>query len=192
MQDKETRYAPDTAADTGDDGTADETEATTDIEAIENPDDFDPHTDRPHPATALDTETSEHPSPSTPERQDPDPASEEVADTTGPDPLADAVPPDLPNSEADVACVPNAPEQIDGELPFIYNRDDTTTDRSILSVYGADQTTAKMTDIEQAFSDHFEEDVSALDVREALLIAGMHHVDTAGKVLKLWGYGLRS
>lgn len=78
------------------------------------------------------------------------------------------------------------------DLPFIFARRTVKADRRALPVYVQDRTAAEVEELEGRLAERFDGDeVMALDVREALLVAGLRHADEAVEVLERWGYGRR-
>lgn len=135
-------------------------------------DEFDPHADLPDESIRAST-------------------SDRNGSTVTDSALADVTSPQVTVSSP--LPIPNSPKRVQSQLPYIHDRVGTTADRSILSIYGTEQTEQQLTAVENAFDRHFEsEDVAALDVREAIILAGLRNLNTAGQILKLWGYGMRS
>ncbi|EFW92964.1 hypothetical protein ZOD2009_06394 [Haladaptatus paucihalophilus DX253] len=77
-------------------------------------------------------------------------------------------------------------------LPFIFARRTVKADRDAVPVYVQDQTATEIDELERDLSQTFDGDkVMALDVREALIRAGLENVDDVRRVMEEWGYGRR-
>ncbi|WP_458189907.1 hypothetical protein [Haladaptatus sp. NG-WS-4] len=77
-------------------------------------------------------------------------------------------------------------------LPFIFARRTVKADREAVPVYVQDDTATEIDDLERELSQAFAGDkVMALDVREALIRAGLENVDDVRRVMEEWGYGRR-
>lgn len=83
-------------------------------------------------------------------------------------------------------------EDEEDALPFIFARRTVKADREAVPVYVQDDTAAEIEEIERQLGQQFDGDkVMALDVREALVRAGLQNVDDVEQVMKDWGYGRR-
>ncbi|SIR80776.1 hypothetical protein SAMN05421858_3850 [Haladaptatus litoreus] len=77
-------------------------------------------------------------------------------------------------------------------LPFIFARRTVKADREAMPVYVQDTTAGEISDLERELSQRFDGDkVMALDVREALMRAGLENMDDVQRVMEEWGYGRR-
>ena len=77
-------------------------------------------------------------------------------------------------------------------LPFIFARRTVKADRDAVPIYVQDQTATEIDELERELSQRFDGDkVMALDVREALIRAGLENVDDVQRVMEDWGYGRR-
>ncbi|MFH5797192.1 hypothetical protein [Haladaptatus sp. CMAA 1911] len=77
-------------------------------------------------------------------------------------------------------------------LPFIFARRTVKADRDAVPVYVQDQTATKIDELERELGKTFDGDkVMALDVREALIRAGLENADDVRRVMEDWGYGRR-
>jgi hypothetical protein len=77
-------------------------------------------------------------------------------------------------------------------LPFIFARRTVKADRDAVPVYVQDQTATEIDELERELSHTFDGDkVMALDVREALIRAGLENADDVRRVMEEWGYGRR-
>ncbi|KZN25976.1 hypothetical protein A4G99_23910 [Haladaptatus sp. R4] len=100
-------------------------------------------------------------------------------------------------SSVETVTVESEPEESTSEpdpdpLPFIFARRTVKADRDAVPVYVQDQTATEIDELERELSQTFEGDkVMALDVREALIRAGLENVDDVQRVMEEWGYGRR-
>lgn len=77
-------------------------------------------------------------------------------------------------------------------LPFIFARRTVKADREAVPVYVQNETAAEIDDLERELGQTFGGDkVMALDVREALIRAGLENADDVQRVMEEWGYGRR-
>ncbi|WP_227377042.1 hypothetical protein [Haladaptatus halobius] len=96
-----------------------------------------------------------------------------------------------PNTDATDSAT-TEPESAADSLPFIFARRTVKADREAVPVYVQDETAAEIGDLERELSQTFDGDkVMALDVREALIRAGLENSDDVQRVMKEWGYGRR-
>lgn len=78
------------------------------------------------------------------------------------------------------------------ELPFIFARRTVKADRDALPVYVRDPTASDIDELEHELDAKFDgDDVMSLDVREAVVKAGLRNVDDVVDVMREWGYGRR-
>lgn len=78
------------------------------------------------------------------------------------------------------------------DLPFIFARRTVKADRDALPVYVRASTADEMSELERALDDRFDgDDVMSLDVREAVVKAGLRNVEDVVDVMETWGYGRR-
>ena len=77
-------------------------------------------------------------------------------------------------------------------LPFIFARRTVKADREAVPVYVQDETASEIEEVERKLDQQFDSDkVMALDVREALVRAGLENFDDVERVMEEWGYGRR-
>ncbi|WP_224336911.1 hypothetical protein [Haloprofundus halobius] len=77
-------------------------------------------------------------------------------------------------------------------LPFIFARRTVKADRDALPVYVRPTTTERLDALERDLDGRFDgDDVMSLDVREAVVTAGLRNVDDVVDVMEEWGYGRR-
>ncbi|WP_435157141.1 hypothetical protein [Haladaptatus sp. DFWS20] len=77
-------------------------------------------------------------------------------------------------------------------LPFIFARRTVKADREAVPVYVQGETAGEISELERELSQTFDGDkVMALDVREALIRAGLENTDDVQRVMEEWGYGRR-
>jgi hypothetical protein len=80
----------------------------------------------------------------------------------------------------------------DNALPFIFARRTVKADREALPVYIQSETARMISDAERQLEQQFTGDkIMSLDVREALVRAGLQNLDRAEQVMREWGYGRR-
>lgn len=86
--------------------------------------------------------------------------------------------------------IPQNRTDIGGSLPYIYDRNGVQTDRDPFSVRIQSETERLVRLTELQLTELFpEDDIKALDVREALLLAGLYNLDELVAILEEWGYG---
>ncbi|MFC6726028.1 hypothetical protein ACFQE1_16990 [Halobium palmae] len=79
-----------------------------------------------------------------------------------------------------------------GGLPYIFARRTVKADREALPVYVREEAGRGVAELERRLDDRFDGDeLMSLDVREALLRAGLRNTDDVVAVLRAWGYGRR-
>lgn len=87
---------------------------------------------------------------------------------------------------------PKSTSQIDSEFPFIYSRKSVGESRSPIAVSATTSTEQLIRRAEILLGEHFpDDDVPALDIREATLIAGLRNIEEIVSVMEEWGYGKR-
>jgi hypothetical protein len=80
----------------------------------------------------------------------------------------------------------------DDELPFIFARRTVKADREALPVYIQTETASIISEAERQLEEQFPGDkIMSLDVREALIRAGLQNLDDAEGIMRGWGYGRR-
>lgn len=78
------------------------------------------------------------------------------------------------------------------DLPFIFARRTVKADRDALPVYVRETTAADLDELERELDERFGgDDVMSLDVREAVVKAGLRNVEDVVDVMETWGYGRR-
>lgn len=88
--------------------------------------------------------------------------------------------------------IPRNREDIEGSLPYIYDRNGVQANRDPFSVRIQSETERLVRLTELQLSELFpDDDIKALDVREALLLAGLYNLDDLVSILEEWGYGER-
>lgn len=111
----------------------------------------------------------------------------------------DAQSPSQNGTDASVATTEDAETETDdsandgvADLPFIFARRTVKADRDALPVYVRASTADQMSELERALDDRFDgDDVMSLDVREAVVKAGLQNVEDVVDVMETWGYGRR-
>lgn len=85
-----------------------------------------------------------------------------------------------------------ASESESNDLPFIFARRTVKADREAVPVYLQSETATEMQDLERTLAERFDGDkIMSLDVREALVQAGLRNIDDVEAVMEEWGYGRR-
>lgn len=80
----------------------------------------------------------------------------------------------------------------DDALPFIFARRTVKADREAVPVYLQTETADLLQRVERSLESEFDGDkVMSLDVREAIVRAGLDNVDDVEDVMREWGYGRR-
>lgn len=78
------------------------------------------------------------------------------------------------------------------DLPFIFARRTVKADRDALPVYVRETTADEIGELERELDGRFGgDDVMSLDVREAVVKAGLQNVEDVVDVMEQWGYGRR-
>ena len=98
------------------------------------------------------------------------------------------------HADASTDAQPEADGDSDGlgDLPFIFARRTVKADRDALPVYVRDVTAEDIDALERELESRFDgDDVMSLDVREAVVKAGLRTVDDVVDVMEEWGYGRR-
>ena len=96
---------------------------------------------------------------------------------------ADATSEDTPNS--------NTEQLSRADLPYKLRRERVKDERdSVHQLFVQDDTDTKAREAERELEDRLDDDVSRLDAREAIYLAGMQNLDEAVAVLRTWGYDL--
>lgn len=78
------------------------------------------------------------------------------------------------------------------ELPFIFARRTVKADREAVPVYLQSEIANEVANVERELAERFDGDkIMSLDVREALIQAGLRNMTDVEAVMEEWGYGRR-
>lgn len=75
-------------------------------------------------------------------------------------------------------------------IPYKFRRDGVQDDRSRVPLFLQSETKAGERDALREFEDRFDDNVSLTDLREALVMVGLQHMDEVEAQLEDWGYGM--
>lgn len=76
------------------------------------------------------------------------------------------------------------------QIPYKFRRDGVQEDRDRVPLFLQEDTKGAERDALRELEDRFGDDVSLTDLREALVKAGLHHLDEVEEHLEEWGYGM--
>jgi len=76
------------------------------------------------------------------------------------------------------------------EIPYKFRRDSVQEGRDRVPLFLQADTKRAERDALRELEERFDADVSLTDLREALLKAGLEHLDAAEEHLEEWGYGM--
>lgn len=76
------------------------------------------------------------------------------------------------------------------QIPYKFRRDGVQDGRSRVPLFLQSETKAAERDALRELEDRFDDDVSLTDLREALVMVGLEHLDEAEEQLESWGYGM--
>lgn len=82
-------------------------------------------------------------------------------------------------------------EQSEDTLPYIFARNTVKSDRKMVQYFLRDETQGVEKDAQRAIEEELGTDVSLIDLREALVLAGAGHLDEVADELRNWGYRLK-
>lgn len=78
------------------------------------------------------------------------------------------------------------------DLPFIFARRTVKADREAVPVYLQNEIANEVANVERELAERFDGDkIMSLDVREALIQAGLRNMGDVEAVMEEWGYGRR-
>lgn len=95
------------------------------------------------------------------------------------------------DSPSDQRSQSTDPEQIDEELPYLFDRYGVKDERKMVQYFLREETQATVTNARSAVEDELGTDVPLTDVREALVRVGAEHLDEVADELREWGYRFR-
>lgn len=115
----------------------------------------------------------------------------------GEDPFADDGADDAPTESEEPAAEAEetaADEEGDRsqsiQIPYKYRRDGVQDGRNRVPLFLQSETKTAERDALRELEDRFDGDVSLTDLREALVMVGLDHLDEAEEQLESWGYGM--
>ncbi|WP_226042854.1 hypothetical protein [Natrinema sp. DC36] len=76
------------------------------------------------------------------------------------------------------------------QIPYKFRRDGVQDGRERVPLFLQSETKNSERDAQRELEDRFDDDVSLTDLREALMKAGLDHLDEVEAHLEEWGYGL--
>jgi hypothetical protein len=76
------------------------------------------------------------------------------------------------------------------QIPYKFRRDGVQDGRSRVPLFLQSETKTAERDALRELEDRFGDDVSLTDLREALVMVGLDHLDEAEEHLEEWGYGM--
>lgn len=116
-----------------------------------------------------------------------DPISEPEIDDTDDEPAIDAETTETPN---DTEATTQSTSQQLSEIPMILRRDSVHSGRNRVPLFLQQDTQREERDALRELEDQFDGDVALTDLREALVMSGLEHLDDVEEQLREWGYGL--
>jgi len=76
------------------------------------------------------------------------------------------------------------------QIPYKFRRDGVQDGRNRVPLFLQPETKNAERDTLRDLEDHFDDDVSLTDLREALVMVGLDHIDEVEGKLEEWGYGM--
>jgi hypothetical protein len=76
------------------------------------------------------------------------------------------------------------------QIPYKFRRDGVQDGRERVPLFLQSETKSGERDAQRELEDRFDDDVSLTDLREALMKAGLNHLDEVESHLEEWGYGM--
>jgi hypothetical protein len=109
-------------------------------------------------------------------------ADDDATDDSGPQYGADADTGASGTADADGSSAPR--------IPYKFRRDGVQDGRDRVPLFLQPETKRGERDARRELEDRFDDAVSLTDLREALVIVGLDHLDEVETHLESWGYGL--
>lgn len=75
-------------------------------------------------------------------------------------------------------------------IPYKFRRDSVQDGRNRVPLFVHPETQRDEREAQRTLEDRFDEDVSLTDLREALTMVGLNHLDEVEAQLEEWGYGM--
>ena len=76
------------------------------------------------------------------------------------------------------------------QIPYKFRRDGVQDGRDRVPLFLMPDTKSAERDALREIEDRFDDDVSLTDLREALMMVGLNHLDEVADHLEEWGYGM--
>lgn len=76
------------------------------------------------------------------------------------------------------------------QIPYKFRRDGVQDGRDRVPLFLQEDTKSDERDAQRELEDRFDDDVSLTDLREAVVKAGLQHLDEVEANLEEWGYGM--
>jgi hypothetical protein len=76
------------------------------------------------------------------------------------------------------------------QIPYKFRRDGVQDNRNRVPLFLQDETKRGERDAQRELEARFDDDVSLTDLREALVLVGLEHLDEVEGQLEEWGYGM--
>lgn len=77
------------------------------------------------------------------------------------------------------------------QIPYKFRRDGVQDGRDRLPLFLQEDTKSEEREAQRELEDRFDDDVSLTDLREAVMKAGLQHLDEVEANLEEWGYGMK-
>lgn len=91
-------------------------------------------------------------------------------------------------AESDTAS--SVDQQPSMQIPYKFRRDGVQDGRDRVPLFLQKETKDAERDALREFEDQFDDNVSLTDVREALVMVGLNHLDEVEEQMEEWGYGM--
>lgn len=76
------------------------------------------------------------------------------------------------------------------QIPYKFRRDGVQDGRERVPLFLQSETKSAEREAQRELEDRFDDDVSLTDLREALMMTGLNHLDEVEGHLEEWGYGM--
>jgi hypothetical protein len=106
----------------------------------------------------------------------------EAADPPGTD--------EKPSAPTETVNRQQSPQHESMQIPYKFRRDGVQDGRDRVPLFLQDDTKSAERDALRELENRFDDDVSLTDLREALVMAGLQHLDEVEGQLEQWGYGM--
>jgi hypothetical protein len=119
---------------------------------------------------------------------DDDPVTDGAADETDGDSASTEVTDEAATTDQTGSTADERTRSI--QIPYKFRRDGVQDGRSRVPLFLQSETKTAERDALRELEDRFDGDVSLTDLREALVMVGLDHLDEAEERLEEWGYGM--